>query len=412
MEVGKGMTMKIIATTIVLAGCGIMAAGASQDPSVQGDTLVSWSSDYRGVAVIPSEIRHIGESAFSGCKALTAVVFPKSIETIGSFAFSGCERLRDIRIPASVTNIGRSAFHNCQSLTNVVILAKVKTLPDNMCSLCLSLRQVEISEGLVEIGNTAFRGCRSLQAVNMPDSVRRIGQGAFVGCSRLSSVEFPNGIELVDEFTFYGCFDLRWLVFRSMPTKVGVGAFRDCHNLRGYVLSNVSGSGFTLYLVPPGREISKENICGAECLVGNYETVKDALLAVDKMTRAEAKKNVFDGLEQALRIAADGMVDELPDRYYPVGKTDALAANLFRLSELDGVMAIKNFFTHHSSCSVDSGAELVVYLCVQSDIAISVKYNDGALVKLTLSDGLKDLIRRKLKRDNAAVENRVLKWLR
>jgi hypothetical protein len=102
MEVGERMTVKIILTAIVLVGCNIVAEGASGDADIQGGALLSWSKDYKGVAVIPSKVRHIGSGAFSNCRKLTAVVLPVSIETVGSFAFSGCERLRDIRIPASV----------------------------------------------------------------------------------------------------------------------------------------------------------------------------------------------------------------------------------------------------------------------------------------------------------------------
>lgn len=403
--------MRILVITIVLVGCNIVAMGASCDLNIQNGTLLRWAKDFRGMAVIPSDVQHIGSEAFSGCKELTAVVFPKSIETIGTFAFSGCDHLRDVRIPASVTNIGRSAFFNCQSLTNLVILARLGKIPGNMCSHCYGLRHVELQDGPVEVGDMAFRGCRSLPIIGIPSSVKRICRGAFVGCSRLSRVEFPNGIEFIDEFAFYGCFDLRWLVFHSMPAKVGGGAFRDCHNLRGYVLSNTSGIN-ALYSMPLEREISMENICSSECFVGNYETVEGALLAVDEMAKAKAKKEMLEGLEQTLRIAADGMVDELSSRCYPVGKMDALAANLFKLSERDGVQAIKDYFKHYSSPSVDKGAELVANLCIQSDIAISVEFHNEKLAKLTLSDGLKDVIRRKLKKENTVVEDRVLKWLR
>jgi len=60
MEVGERMTVKIILTAIVLVGCNIVAAGASGDADIQGGALLSWPKDYKGVAVIPSKVRHIG----------------------------------------------------------------------------------------------------------------------------------------------------------------------------------------------------------------------------------------------------------------------------------------------------------------------------------------------------------------
>ena len=44
-----------------------------------------------------------------------------------------------------------------------------------------------------------------------------------------------------------------------------------------------------------------------------------------------------------------------PNMYYPEGKMDALAANLFKLSERDDVQTIKDYFKHYSSTSVDIG---------------------------------------------------------
>lgn len=409
MEVGERMTMKIFLMIIFLVGCDIVAVGDLRGLDIQNGVLLSWPRDFKGVAVVPSEVRHVGSGAFSGCKELTAVAFTESIETVGPFAFSGCERLRDVQIPASVTNIGRSVFLDCQILTNVVIHARIRKVPGNMCSCCYSLRHVQLPDGIVEIGDMAFRGCRSLQTIDIPSSAKRICRGAFVGCSRLSRVEFPRGIELVDEFAFYGCFDLKALVFQSVSLKFGSDAFRDCYNLKGCVFSDAPRNNL-LYSLPPDCEVTTESICRKECFVGSYETVEKAL-SNDWFNKSKLDRGLFEGLEQVLRIAADGMVEEMPNRYYPVGKMDALAANLFKLSERDGVQKIKDFFKHYSSPSVDMGTELVANLCIQSDIAISVEFHDEKLVKLTLSDGLKDVIRRKLMKGNAVADERMLKWL-
>lgn len=408
---GEGMTMKIILMTIVLVGCDIVAVGASRDFDVQGCTLLSWNRDFKGVAVVPAEVRHIGIEAFSGCKGLTAVVLPESIETVGSSAFSGCDHLRDVRIPASVTNIGRSVFFACQTLTNVVVRAKIKELPGNMYSHCYGLKHIELPDGLVEIGDMAFRGCRSLPTIGIPSSVKKICRGAFVGCGRLSCLEFPKGIEFVGEFAFYGCFDLRRLVFHSVPLKLGVGVFRDCHNLRGYVISDTPRNNL-LYSMSPDCEITTESFPRKESFVGSYETVEEALLSTDMFAESKLDWGVFEGFGLALRIAADGMVDEMPDRCYPIGKIDALAANLFKLSERDEARTIKDYFRHYSSPSVDIGTKLVADLCIQYDIAITVESNGEKVTGLALSDGLKEVIRRKLKKENAVADDRVLRWLR
>ena len=390
---------------------GLVAEGHPQSAKIVGDTLVWWPRDFRGEAVVPSDVRHIGSDAFSSCVELTSVSFPECLETIGSLAFSGCDRLGEVNVPASVTNIGRSAFFNCRTLTNVVIRAKIRMLPDNLCSLCFGLSHVELPDGLSEICDMAFRGCRSLHNIDIPSSVRRFGRGAFVGCSRLSGVELPRCMETVDDFAFHGCYDLKRLVLHSVPKKIGTGAFRDCHSLKAYVLSVVPGSN-ALYSVRTDSEISVESICKDEGHAGSYGTFEDAFLAADKMYSAESDREGLDGLEQTLRIAADGMVDELLDVCYPVGTIDSLAANLFKLSAKDDALKIKAYFKRYSSSSVDSGNVLVADLSVPGDITITVKFSDDRLSEISLSDGLKNVISRRLKRKNESADESVVKWLK
>lgn len=402
--------MRLGVTILFCVLFGHIVEGQSASMKIDGDVLVWWSRNYKGVAVIPPCVRHVGSEAFSSCRELTAVVFPESIKTIGPLAFSGCDRLGEVNVPASVTNIGRSAFFNCRTLTNVVIRAKIRMLPDNLCSLCFGLSHVELPDGLSEIGDMAFRGCRSLHNIDIPSSVRRFGRGAFVGCSRLSGVELPRCMETVDDFAFHGCYDLKWLVLHSVPEKIGTGAFRDCHSLKAYVLSVVPGTN-ALYSVSSSGEILVENMCSETGFIGKYETVEEVFSIVDKMYKTEPEKGLFNGLEHALRIAADGMVDELPDMFYPIGKIDALAANLFKISTGDSSQTIKGYFTSHSSTSIDIGNKLEAYFSISDDIAITVEFHKEKLTRITLSDGLKNVIRRRLDRQNEKVDYSVLKWI-
>ncbi|MBP3467137.1 MAG: leucine-rich repeat domain-containing protein, partial [Paludibacteraceae bacterium] len=70
---------------------------------------------------ISQGVTSIGESAFSGCKALTSIEIPNSVTSIGLGAFLGCEALTSIEIPNSVTSIGSYAFEGCEALTNINI---------------------------------------------------------------------------------------------------------------------------------------------------------------------------------------------------------------------------------------------------------------------------------------------------
>ncbi len=61
----------------------------------------------------PAGLTEIGEEAFEGNTALTALQLPESITTVGSRAFAGCSGLNAADIPDSVTRIGDGAFDDC-----------------------------------------------------------------------------------------------------------------------------------------------------------------------------------------------------------------------------------------------------------------------------------------------------------
>ena len=131
---------------------------------------------------IPNSVTEIGESAFSGCKALSSIVIPNSVTEIGESAFRGCEALTSIVIPDSVTKIGKSAFESCKSLISIVI-----------------------PNSVTEIEESAFRGCKALTSIVIPDSVTEIERNAFKGCEALTSIVIPNSVKTIGGFAFSGC---------------------------------------------------------------------------------------------------------------------------------------------------------------------------------------------------------------
>lgn len=82
-------------------------------------------SDIFGVQVkkytIGSAVTSIGPWAFYGCSNMQALVFASDsqLREIGNLAFSECRGLKTLSIPASVTIINNQAFSNCTSLTQV-----------------------------------------------------------------------------------------------------------------------------------------------------------------------------------------------------------------------------------------------------------------------------------------------------
>ena len=142
---------------------------------------------------IPASVTSIGENAFAGCEGLSEFVvaagnrryksdagllltkdgktlisgvngcemLPKDVIHIAEWAFSGRRKLANIMIPGSVMQIGDCAFTDCDMLTNVIM-----------------------RDGVTSIGALAFGGCSNLLCVTIPSSVTNIGEWAFPRCDK------------------------------------------------------------------------------------------------------------------------------------------------------------------------------------------------------------------------------------
>ena len=137
-------------------------------------------------AIIPDNIKIIGNRAFYGCYSLESITIPNSVKSIEYAVFYGCTSLKSVNISEGLTKIGDDAFYNCTSLTSVTIPNSVTEIGDGAFRSCISLESIKIPKGVTKIGNNAFAGCKSLKSITIPDSVKRIGSWAFYNCTSLS----------------------------------------------------------------------------------------------------------------------------------------------------------------------------------------------------------------------------------
>ncbi len=114
---------------------------------------------------VPSNIVMIEADAFKDCYNLQSVIFENGsqLKIIGDYAFSGCRNIVSINIPESVTDIGERAFSGCNNLESI-------TMPNE----------------LLRIGSSAFSGCGSLAKIIIPVKVNYIGERAFAYCDSLT----------------------------------------------------------------------------------------------------------------------------------------------------------------------------------------------------------------------------------
>ena len=136
---------------------------------------------------IPDTVTTIGKNAFYSRQSdLTTVNIGENSElkTIGNNAFSGCRALKSIWLPASVTSIGDSAFNNCGSLNTITVS---------------SGNTVYSSEGnnLIEIAtHTLIRGSNSSV---IPSTVTKIAQAAFRRAT-LTTLTIPVSVIAIENY--------------------------------------------------------------------------------------------------------------------------------------------------------------------------------------------------------------------
>ena len=130
-------------------------------------------------AFIPQGVEKIGANAFANNTSLESVHFDPSsnLKVIGDGAFSGCCNLESICIPCSVNIIGKNAFANNTSLKYVFL---------------------ESDSELISIGKCAFNGCSCLNEILIPKKVISIGDDTFSGCTNLKYIGLVNGFELTE----------------------------------------------------------------------------------------------------------------------------------------------------------------------------------------------------------------------
>ena len=155
--------------------------------------------------IIFSNVKRIGDSAFSGCRSLSNIIIPDSVTSIGDGAFYGCSSLTNIVLPDSVTNIGSNAFRDCSSLSNIVIPDSVTSIGDYAFEGCASLSDIVVPDSVTSVGSDSFRGCRSLSNIVIPDNVTSIGSNAFRDCSSLSNIVISDSVTNIGDWAFPSC---------------------------------------------------------------------------------------------------------------------------------------------------------------------------------------------------------------
>ena len=259
---------------------------------------------------IPSTVTSIGDNAFSSCSQLTNINFEQNsqLKSIGNYAYSYCDKLGYVEIPGNVSSIGVNILYSSDNLRNIKCYAlnvpetdvnafnnsvlRNISVPSSSLeayktvspwksynivgiggvgdtyienngdySLQYTITSVDPAECSVEclvapttntsitlpsyvdiegesysvtsIENSGFSSCSKLTGINIPNSVTSIGASAFYYCSSLSNVAFGAKSQLlsIGENAFISCTSLTSITIPKSVTSIEVSAFESCTGL-------------------------------------------------------------------------------------------------------------------------------------------------------------------------------------
>lgn len=196
---------------------------------------------------IPSGCTQIQAHAFFSCTQLTSVTFEdiSTLEYIGPDAFCGCINLQTIIDEASQTNgefnpsnlrnLGDSAFSGCTKLAvSVHIPETLKTCGTHIFDSCYKLSSVDYDASVM--GDYMFQSCSGITNVNFGDALSGVSSYAFYGCRSIENL-FMNNVKTVNLYAFYSATTLETVTFVKTD-DIKFSAFSRCSQLSNVVFEN------------------------------------------------------------------------------------------------------------------------------------------------------------------------------
>lgn len=188
-----------------------------------------------------------------------------NVKSIGNGAFSDCKNLVDITIPDSVVDFGYGIFADCINLETV-------SLPNNIKILNAYKQYSDYNDnGFPSIGKSMggfFSNCTNLKAIEIPNSVSLIGDSTFSLCSSLENITIPDGVMLIGDYAFARCSNLANISIPNTVCLIGSQAFvssaiiagqTDCHYVGGWLIG-IANDNITSCEVTEGTKGIAENV--------------------------------------------------------------------------------------------------------------------------------------------------------
>ena len=237
-------------------------------------TIGSWAFDgcQRLTITLPDSVTTLNSSAFgSAFKYAGAItISPNSqLKTIGESAFSDCGKLAGIYIPSTVTSIGKNAFKGCSSLTKLENLenCQITKLAAGTFSNVSAIESITLPKTVTTI-EAAFSNNNALKLVYIPSTVTSIAD-TFTGTQPADAVYFY--VSSDDTTVFEGCARLKDANiilannYNSTATYTGINLvvdYSDCVVYNKGVHPDCTSDTVVTSFLEDIKVVSRCNLCG------------------------------------------------------------------------------------------------------------------------------------------------------
>ena len=240
---GVEMTFKVISAMDMTCqvGSGTNSSSQAISPNTQGSITIP--EEIRGYVVTT-----IGNYAFYGCNALTAITIPSTLKRVKTGSFYGCTSLAKVIVTDIAAWCGIIYDGNDGLGDFPLYYARYLYSDENT-----EITEVVIPEGVTRIEARAFRDAKSITSLTIPSSVTYIGEEAFEGMNSLNSINIPQGVTSIEPLTFCGCKVLSTVAIPESVTCIGDRAFAKCSGLKDFYCYafNVPDTGNNLFTNSP-----------------------------------------------------------------------------------------------------------------------------------------------------------------